>query len=163
MIPRRLRSMQARAVIQCESPRGANSCYNEPMTSYISRFLMILVLVSAVSIGSTAGGSAGHLIVGRVPNFGWNIAVHLQIDGRDVTNIVQGRRYHGFLPAGQHVLTVSPVPNTDLRIPTSITLSVQPRRTYVFNAMWDSNLVFLRPSGVLLSPGELWQLPKWPR
>jgi hypothetical protein len=133
------------------------------LTNYISRFLFVLVLVSAVSIGSTAGQPAGLLIVDRVPNFGWNIGVHLQIDGRDVANIVQGRRYHGFLPAGQHVLTVSPVPNTDLRIPTSITVNVQPGGTYVFNAMWDSRMVFLRPPGVLLSPGELWQLPKWPR
>ncbi len=29
----------------------------------------------------------------RVANFGWNVAVHLQIDGRDVANIVQGRRF----------------------------------------------------------------------
>jgi hypothetical protein len=28
----------------------------------------------------------------------------------------------------------------------------------VFTAMWDSNLISLRPSGAWLSPGELWQL-----
>src|SRR5437867_11806952 len=95
------------------------------LTNYISRFLFVLVLVSAVSIGSIAGQPAGLLIVDGLPNFGWNIGVHLQIDGRDVANIVKGRRYYGFLPSGQHVLTVSPLPNPDLRIPTSITVNVQ--------------------------------------
>src|SRR5438128_6377685 len=99
------------------------------LTNYISRLFLIL-LVSAVSIGSTFGQPAGRLIVLRTPNYGWNIAVHLQIDGRDVANIVQGRRYSGFLPAGRHVLTVWLVPNTDLRIPTSTILDVRPCGLY---------------------------------
>src|SRR5206468_1308618 len=102
-----------------------------------------------VSIGTATAQPGGRLIVLRSPNFGWNIAVHLQIDGRDVANIVQGRRYSGFLPAGHHVLTVWPVPNTDLRIPTSITLNVRPGDLYVFTAAWDSGLVFLPPTILL--------------
>ena len=124
------------------------------LTNYISRLFLIL-LVSAVSIGSTFGQPAGRLIVLRTPNYGWNIAVHLQIDGRDVANIVQGRRYSGFLPAGRHVLTVWPVPNTDLRIPTSITLDVRPGRLYVLTATWDSSLVLFQPP--YLTPGYVWQ------
>ena len=125
------------------------------LTNYISRFLFVLVLVSAVSIGSIAGQPAGLLIVDRVPNFGWNIGVHLQIDGRDVANIVQGRRYSGFLPAGRHVLTVWPVPNTDLRIPTSTILDVRPGGLYVLTATWDSSLVLFQPP--YLTPGYVWQ------
>jgi hypothetical protein len=34
-------------------------------------------------------------------------------------------------------------------------MNVEPGWTYVFTAMWDSNLIFLRPSGVWLTPGEL--------
>ncbi len=49
----------------------------------------------------------GRLIVLRVPNFGWNLSLHLQIDGRTVANVVQGRRYDHSIPAGRRVLTVS--------------------------------------------------------
>src|SRR5206468_8079517 len=94
-----------------------------------STLLLIFALVCAISVTSTvAQGSprGGRLIVERVPNFGWNLVAHLSIDGRDLADIVQGRRYNGFVPAGHHVLTVSAVPNYGYRQPTSITLNVQP-------------------------------------
>ena len=125
------------------------------LTCYISRIFLIVVCVCAASIGTAAAQPAGRLIVLRSPNFGWNIAAHLQIDGRDVANIVQGRRYSGFLPAGRHVLTLWPVPNTDIRIPTSTILDVQPGGVYVFNATWDSRLVVFQPQ--YLTPGWVWQ------
>src|SRR5436190_1453791 len=40
----------------------------------------------------------GRLIVLRAPNFGWNLALNLKIDGRTAANIVQGRRYDDFVP-----------------------------------------------------------------
>ena len=55
----------------------------------------------------------------RAPNFGWNLAANLKIDGRTVGNVVQGRRYDHLIPAGRHVLTVSAVPNVELRQPTT--------------------------------------------
>jgi hypothetical protein len=128
------------------------------LTNHFGKLLLILVFVFAISMGSASAQPAGRLVILRSPNFGWNIGVDLQIDGRDAANIVQGRHYQGFLPAGRHVLTVSPAPNTDLRIPTSTAVNIQPGWTYVFTATWDSSLVFLRESGVWLSPGELWQL-----
>ena len=138
-----------------------------------SKVLLILAFVCAISMSTVAQGGEGRrfgegrgfgrLIVDRVPNFGWDLAFNLQIDGQSVANVVQGRRYDGWLPAGRHVLTVFKVPYVVYRMPTSTTVNVQPGRTYVFTAMWDSNLVFLRPSEELLSPGELWQLPHWPR
>src|SRR5438046_3938034 len=93
-----------------------------------SRAFLILAFVCAISVTSpVAQGSprGGRLIVERVANFGWNVAVHLQIDGRDVANIVQGRRFDGFVPTGHHVLTVSAAPNYSYRQPTSIMLNVQ--------------------------------------
>src|SRR6476659_8793823 len=42
----------------------------------------------------------GRLIVLRAPNFGWNLALNLKIDGTTAANIVQGRRYDHFAPAG---------------------------------------------------------------
>src|SRR5512133_3370354 len=99
------------------------------LTSYISRVLLILVFVSAVSLGNAAAQPSGRLIVIRAANFGWNLAANLKIDGQTVANIVQGRRYDHRIPAGRHVLTVSAVPNTDMRQPTSITVNVRPGGT----------------------------------
>jgi hypothetical protein len=76
--------------------------------------------------------TGGRLIVLRAPNFGWNMALNLKIDGRTAANIVQGgSRYDQFVPAGRHTLTVSAVPNYR---PTSTVLNVQPGQTYVFTA-----------------------------
>ena len=80
------------------------------LTSYISRFLLILIFFSAVSLANAAAHPGGRLIVIRVANFGWNIAANLKIDGQTVANIVQGRRYDHRISAGRHVLTVSAVP-----------------------------------------------------
>jgi hypothetical protein len=84
----------------------------------------------------------GRLIISRAPNFGSDIAVHLQIDGRGVANITQGDRYDGVVPTGHHVLTVS----AKGAQPTSIDLDVQSGRTHTFMAVWSSGLVVLRPS-----------------
>ena len=127
------------------------------LTNYFSRLLILLISVSAISIGTAAAQPGGHLVILRSPNFGWNLAFNLEIDGRPVANVVQGRHYHAWLPAGQHVLTVRKVPYASLSEPTSITVNIQPGWTNVFTAMWDSDLVYLRPSTVLLSPGATWQ------
>jgi hypothetical protein len=134
-------------------------CVMKPRHSFVSKVLLILAFACAISISTVAQGSLppGRLIVERVPNFGWNRAFHLQIDGRSVANIVQGDRYDGWVPAGRHVLTVSKVPYVGYAEPTSTTVNVRPGWTYVFTAMWDSDLVYLRRLG-MLSPGELWQL-----
>jgi hypothetical protein len=93
----------------------------------------------------------GRLIVLRPPNFGWNLAVNLKIDGRTAANIVQGRRYDDFVPAGRHMLTVSAVPNYQ---PTSTVLNVEDGQTYVFTATRRQNTdsVVLVPS--TLPPGQ---------
>ena len=125
-------------------------------TSYISRFLLILTFLSAVSGANAATKQGGRLIVIRVANFGWNLAANLKIDGRTVANVVQGRRYDHRISAGRHVLTVSVVPNIQLSQPTSITVNVRPGRTYIFTALWDSDHVYLRPT--TLAPAEMAKL-----
>jgi hypothetical protein len=89
----------------------------------------------------------GRLVVLRAPNFGWNLAVNLKIDGRTAANIVQGRRYDDFVPTGRHMLTVSAVPNYQ---PTSTVLIVEDGQTYVFTATRRQNTdsVVLVPSTV---------------
>jgi hypothetical protein len=126
------------------------------LTRYIGRFFLIFILFSAVSAANAAARPDGRLIVIRVANFGWNVAAGLKIDGRTVMNIVQGRRYDHRIPAGRHVLTISAVPNNDLRAPSAITVNVRPGGTYIFTAVWDSDRVFLQPT--TLSPAEMAKL-----
>jgi hypothetical protein len=126
------------------------------LTSYLSKFVVILIFFSAISFADAAAHPGGRLIVIRVANFGWNLAANLKIDGQTVGNIVQGRRYDHHIPAGPHVLTVSVVPNLQSSQPTSITLNVRPGATYIFTALWDSDHVFLRPT--TLSPAEMAKL-----
>jgi tetratricopeptide (TPR) repeat protein len=92
----------------------------------------------------------GRLIVLRAANFGSNMALNLKIDGRAAANIVQGRRYDEFVPAGRHMLTVSAGANYQ---PTSTVLNVQHGQTYVFTAIrQNTDSVVLVPSA--LPPGE---------
>jgi hypothetical protein len=126
------------------------------LTSYISRFLVILIVFAGVSVANAAAKPGGRLIVIRAANFGWNVAVNLKIDGQTVANIVQGRRYDHRIPAGRHVLTITAVPNIVLSYPTSITVNVRPGGTYIFTALWDSDHVYLRPT--TLSPAEMGKL-----
>lgn len=117
-----------------------------------TRFFLILVFVGLASIGTVAAQSGGRLVVLRTPNFGWNLALNLKIDGRTVANVVQGRRYDHFVPVGRHVLMVSAVPNNYFYQPISTVLNVRAGQTYVFTATWqDSNRVVLVPSA--LPPG----------
>ncbi|HMF79769.1 MAG TPA: hypothetical protein VK562_00065 [Candidatus Acidoferrum sp.] len=121
----------------------------KPRYSSANTLLLILVFVCVVSIGTAAAQPGGRLIVLRAPNFGWNLSLHLQIDGRTVANVVQGRRYDHSIPSGRHVLTVSAVPNDYFGQPQSTVLNVRPGQTYVFTAVWqDSNRVGLVPSAL---------------
>ena len=101
------------------------------------------------STEAAVGQPVGRLIVLRAPNFGWNLALNLKIDGKTAANIVQGRNYNDFVPAGRHMLTVSAVPNYQ---PTSTMLDVQPGQTYVFTATRQNTGVVLVPSA--LPPGQ---------
>lgn len=98
---------------------------------------------TAPSAETAVAQSNGRLIVMRAPNFGWNLALNLKIDGRTAGNMVQGRHYDQFVPAGRHVLTVSAVPNYQ---PTSTVLNVQGGQTYVFTATRQT------PDSVVLVP-----------
>jgi tetratricopeptide (TPR) repeat protein len=91
----------------------------------------------------------GRLIVLRTPNFGWNMALNVKIDGKMAANLVHGDRYDRFVPAGRHMLTVSALPNYQ---PTSTVLDVQSGQTYVFTATRQNSGVVLVPSA--LPPGQ---------
>jgi hypothetical protein len=134
--------------------------------SFTSNVLQIFLFLCAIFMGTVAQGGPprghlppGHLTVDRVPNFGWNLAFNLQIDGRSVATVAPRHSYQTWLPAGPHVLTVYKVPRVGFTEPTSTTVNIEPGANYVFTAMWDSDLVVLRPAGAWLTPGAVWQLP----
>ena len=139
----------------------------KPRYSFASIVLPIFALVCAVCISGVVQGGTGYLrsshippgqlIVDRTPNFGWNLAFNLQIDGRPVANVAQGHSYRTWLSAGPHVLTVRKVPAVGYDEPTSTTVNIQPGAEHLYIAMWDSGLVYLHPAGVSLTPGAFWQ------
>ncbi len=106
------------------------------------RLFLIFSFICAVLSGTAVAQPGGHLLVLRSANFGWNVGFDLQVDGRPVANVVQGRYYHAWVPAGEHVLTIRKLPRTGVSGPTSTTVNVQPGGTYVYTAMWDSDFVF---------------------
>src|SRR5204863_820507 len=104
------------------------------------------------SLGTAGAQPGGSLIVLKAPNFRWNLALNIKIDGRTAANVVQGLRYEHFLPAGRHVLTVSAVPNNYFYQPVSTVLDVRSGQTYVFTAKWqNTGRVVLVP--LALPPG----------
>jgi hypothetical protein len=133
-------------------------------------FLMLVfgcaIFISTIAQGEPRSGyvrsnrhyAPGRLTIDRAPNFGWNLGYRLQIDGRPVGSIVQGHSYSTLLPAGPHVLTVQKVPATGFTAPTSTTVNIQPGADHLYIAMFDSNLVYLHPVEVSLTPGAYWQL-----
>jgi hypothetical protein len=136
---------------------------------FVRNVLLLFAFVCAVCISTAAQGGSpsgylrsrhvppGRLTVDRAPNFGWNLAFNLQIDGRPVGNIAQGHSYSAWLPAGPHVLTVHKVPTVGYTEPTSTTVNIQPGAEHLYVAMWDSGLVYLHPAAVSLTPGAFWQ------
>lgn len=120
------------------------------MNAQLVAVVSVILVFALPGLGSLeAENSRGRLVVVRAPNFGWNLVLNVQIDGRTVANVVQGRRYDGFLPSGNHTVTVSAVPNLYYSQPTTIRLNVGPGRTYAFMAMWrDQYRVVLQPTTV---------------
>jgi hypothetical protein len=144
-------------------------CVMKPRHNFASIVLPIFAFVCAIFISTIAQGGPpsgylrsshvppGRLTIDRVPNFGWNLGFNLQIDGRPVATLVQGRSYSTWLSAGPHVLTVLKVPAVGYTEPTSTTVNIEPGADHLYVAMWDSGLVYLHPAGVWLTPGAHWQ------
>lgn len=113
------------------------------------RVFFILVLLGVMFGSETQASSekgSARLIVQRTPNFGTNLFVRLSIDGKKVADIPRNQHYGGTISAGRHVLTVLAMPNRGGRRPTSMPLTVQSGRTYIFTATWQEDHAVLKPS-----------------
>jgi hypothetical protein len=105
-----------------------------------------VIFVSGTETQARDSHAGGRLIVQRVPNFGTNLVAQLSIDGRKIADIPRDQHYEGFVSAGHHVLTIQALPNTEIRRPTSMGLTVRSGHTYIFTATWESDRVVLRRS-----------------
>jgi hypothetical protein len=132
--------------------------------SSTSRILVILAFACVFLAGGSEteariNHKGAHLIVQRAPNVGTELAVRLSIDGRSVADIQRDHRYDGFVSGGGHVLSVVPMPNVDVRRPTSVRVSVRSGRTYVFTAGWEADHLVLRRSTTAIEAAPAKTLP----
>ena len=81
--------------------------------------------------------NSGHLLINRVANFGSDLSLVVSVDGKVVGSFTEGRNYSGYLPAGQHQITVRAEPNRGGVRPGRQTLMVQAGQTYVYTAAWS--------------------------
>jgi hypothetical protein len=89
--------------------------------------------------------NSGHVLIYRVANFGEDLALAVSVDGKDVGSFTQGGNYSGYLPAGQHRLTVRVDPNRTGAGPGRKTVTVTAGQTYSYTAAWSGgNLVLVR-------------------
>ena len=120
-----------------------------------SSIIHIFSLASAclIAVGCTTGPGAatapppnsGHVLIYRVANFGENLGLVVSVDGKDVGTFSEGRNYSGYLPAGQHVITVRADPHQPGARPGRKTLTVQAGHTYSYTAAWSGgNLRLVR-------------------
>lgn len=86
---------------------------------------------------------AGRLVVVRSANLGTTV-VGLSIDGKETAKINFGGRYDAPLAAGQHVLTVIPIPNREQAQPNQTRITVQPGQTYKFTAKQSDVAIVLK-------------------
>jgi len=87
--------------------------------------------------------NSGHLLVYRVANFGTDLSLVVSVDGKDVGSFTEGRNYDGYLPAGQHRLTVRVDPNRTGTRPGRKTVTIQAGQTYVYTAAWSGGKLVL--------------------
>ena len=115
----------------------------------------ILSLASACLIGAGCANqpgaatapppNSGHVLIYRVANFGETLGLVVSVDGKDVGSFTQGSNYSGYLPAGQHVITVRAEPHQPGAGPGRKTLTVQAGQTYSYTAAWSGgNLRLVR-------------------
>ena len=89
--------------------------------------------------------NSGRVLIYRVANFGTDLSMVVSVDGRDVGSFTEGNNYSGFLPAGQHHLTVRVDPNRTGARSGRSTVNVMSGQTYSYTAAWSGgNLKLVR-------------------
>ena len=118
------------------------------ITSVLSMTGIGLILIGCQATQSGAASapppSSGHVFIYRAANFGADWSLVVSVDGKDVGSFSEGRNYDGYLPAGQHVLTVRAEPTDPInRRPGRKTLTVVAGQSYVYTAAWSGGKLVL--------------------
>lgn len=92
---------------------------------------------------TAAPPNSGHVIINRVANFGSGLGLVVSVDGKDVGSFSEGQNYSGYLPAGQHTITVRAEPTDPDRRPGRKTLTVAAGQTYSYTAAWSGGKLVL--------------------
>jgi hypothetical protein len=92
---------------------------------------------------AAAPPNSGHILISRVANFGTDLSLVVSVDGKDVGSFTEGRGYDGYLPAGQHQITIRVDPNRAGTGPARKTVTVQAGQTYSFTAAWSGQKLVL--------------------
>jgi hypothetical protein len=118
-----------------------------PIICILTLACAAIVLVSCETTGTGAAAAAppnsGHVLIYRVANFGSGLGLVVSVDGKNVGSFSEGNNYSGYLPAGQHVLTVRAEPTDPNRRPGRKTLTVVAGQTYVYTAAWSGGKLVL--------------------
>ena len=120
----------------------------------MKKYSSIIYIVSLACAGLVFTGCAtqanapippnsGHVLIYRVANFGSGLGLVVSVDGKDMGSFSEGRNYSGYLPAGQHQITVRAEPTDPNRRPGRKTLTVVAGKTYVYTAGWSGGKLVL--------------------
>jgi hypothetical protein len=89
--------------------------------------------------------NSGHILIYRVANFGTDLSLVVSVDGKDIGSFTEGANYDGYLPAGQHRLSVRVDPNRTGVRPGRKTVNIIAGQTYSYTAAWSGgNLKLVR-------------------
>jgi hypothetical protein len=122
--------------------------YN-PIIYFLSLACAGLILNACETTGTGAASApppnSGHLLIYRVANFGEDVGLVVSVDGKDAGTFGEGANYSGYLPAGQHHITVRAEPTRGGVGPGRKTLNVVAGQTYSYTAAWSGgNLKLMR-------------------
>jgi hypothetical protein len=117
------------------------------ITCIVSLACACLVLLGCETTQSGAASApppnSSRVVIYRVANFGSDLSLVVSVDGKDVGSFSEGRNYSGYLPAGQHVITVRAEPTDPNRRPGRKTLTVVAGQSYVYTAAWSGGKLVL--------------------
>ena len=122
---------------------------SNPIVYILSLACAGLIMSACETTGPGAASApppnSGRVLVYRVANFGTDLSMVVSVDGRDVGSFTEGNNYSGFLPAGQHHLTVRVDPNRTGARSGRRTVNVMAGQTYSYTAAWSGgNLKLVR-------------------
>lgn len=122
------------------------------MKKYCSTINIIFLTCACVALAACTTGpgaatapppNSGQVLVYRVANFGSGLSLVVNVDGKDMGSFSEGNNYSGYLPAGQHVITVRAEPTDPNRRPGRKTLTVVAGQNYVYTAAWSGGKLVL--------------------